>query len=394
MKTTPVTVRLKERVWNLVDQIAEALGLERATIVREAIEERVDNLHVILPGTSLNAVIQQIRAASSSTRTVLLSRLKNGLKLGEYSIDGDGSVSPLILAARGQSDVEVVRLLLDAGADTDAVDSCGNTALVVAIADQGKGHDDNLSVIDLLLARGASPFVRPPLMAGMDVYGWAEEWEMAGTMRVIRNHAMEITIDRFFQKSPPSLMAHELLKSVGRFRYIQGVPWPKIFDEIKTLSIKYNISGELGSSTGSTPDQVAAFVLRELGAWSRIVKEGIKNGTPDKIIIQELRHLRAMWLDVASAFSKLGRTPESTMELVFKEMNKEEKSIGQLSLIIRGSYYHFQGPLNKLREWMEVNDISMEEVVKSGWEDAKSQEGLWRRFGISEIREPTHENPK
>jgi ankyrin repeat protein len=70
-----------------------------------------------------------------------------------------------LLAAAGAGQLEMARLLLEAGADPSLTDSDGNTPLMTAA---GNGHPD---VLRLLLARGAAvdtmvsgrdrPFVLP-----------------------------------------------------------------------------------------------------------------------------------------------------------------------------------------------------------------------------------------
>jgi ankyrin repeat protein len=77
-----------------------------------------------------------------------------------------GSLTPLILAVAA-GDTEIVRMLLAAGARTDAQDVRGMTPLMLAVATDHPNHD----IIKMLLAR--NPDLRVKSKAGETVLDWA-----------------------------------------------------------------------------------------------------------------------------------------------------------------------------------------------------------------------------
>jgi len=71
--------------------------------------------------------------------------------------DGPSGQRPL-LAAASNGDVEFVRALLDAGADVNATDRNGNTALSNAVYEYSDDrHGDYVPVLEALLEHGADP---------------------------------------------------------------------------------------------------------------------------------------------------------------------------------------------------------------------------------------------
>jgi ankyrin repeat protein len=79
---------------------------------------------------------------------------------------GLGSLTPLILAVAA-GDTEIVRMLLAAGAKTDAQDVRGMTPLMLAVATDHPNHD----IVKMLLAR--NPDLRVKSKAGETVLDWA-----------------------------------------------------------------------------------------------------------------------------------------------------------------------------------------------------------------------------
>ncbi len=72
-------------------------------------------------------------------------------------VDGPSGARPL-LAAAGGGQVDTVRALLQAGAEIDAVDRHGNTALMEAVYRYSNANPEPfVRILDLLLERGADP---------------------------------------------------------------------------------------------------------------------------------------------------------------------------------------------------------------------------------------------
>lgn len=87
-------------------------------------------------------------------------RLANTNKLITAGADVDakdvGDWTPLHFAARTDSP-EVVQLLLDSGADVNAINGRGETSITIAA---GSTAASEAGVLDLLRARGADPFLK------------------------------------------------------------------------------------------------------------------------------------------------------------------------------------------------------------------------------------------
>jgi ankyrin repeat protein len=87
-----------------------------------------------------------------------LGKVKELLAAGRDPNEEDGpSGQRALLAAAFNGDVELVRLLLDAGADVDATDMHGNTPLSKAVYKYGQDNERYTRVIDQLLEHGADP---------------------------------------------------------------------------------------------------------------------------------------------------------------------------------------------------------------------------------------------
>jgi ankyrin repeat protein len=88
-----------------------------------------------------------------------LSKVNELLAAGQDPNEEDGpSGGRPLLAAASSGQLEIVRLLLEAGASVDATDRDGNTALSEAVYKyDDKSHDRDARVLDLLLEAGADP---------------------------------------------------------------------------------------------------------------------------------------------------------------------------------------------------------------------------------------------
>ena len=108
--------------------------------------------------------------------------VESGWDVNVRNADGDG---PLHQAVRAQ-DSAMVALLLDVGADVDAANNAGATALITVSENPSWGRilpeDPNAAVVALLLEAGADPNVRDPTFGGGTLLHWASE---RGDVRVI-----------------------------------------------------------------------------------------------------------------------------------------------------------------------------------------------------------------
>ena len=97
--------------------------------------------------------------ASAITKTEFLDLCRSGSQELKTALEKDsglvnarfkGYQTPLIAAAAEIKDVEILRILLSAGADVNAQDADGKTALITAA-----GKHDGLAAVQLLIRSGA-----------------------------------------------------------------------------------------------------------------------------------------------------------------------------------------------------------------------------------------------
>ena len=99
-----------------------------------------------------NAACQLVDAARNKD----LATLKTLLDLGHHPNANCGNKTPLI-AASFSGHAEVVKILLDRGADPNIQDTGGETALMQAVARVGHGQEQ---IVRMLLAAGADINIR------------------------------------------------------------------------------------------------------------------------------------------------------------------------------------------------------------------------------------------
>lgn len=124
------------------------------------------------------AICLSLPAGAQSETTTAQNALKTALRTGDIASvtealqagaepNPEGPISPLYIAAR-RGDVEIVEILIASGADLDATDPSGRTALVAALT--RRNHD----VVRTLIAAGADVNLaerspgRGPLMLVID----------------------------------------------------------------------------------------------------------------------------------------------------------------------------------------------------------------------------------
>jgi len=113
----------------------------------------------------------------SETRPILNLLLKAGGNIDQRTSEGHGQFTPLMYAAaRGEN--ECVKLLMEAGADVNARDEHGNTALMYAIT----GHAD---LQRLLIASGVP--VNAPLRDGTTPLAYAKSAGYADVVALLQN---------------------------------------------------------------------------------------------------------------------------------------------------------------------------------------------------------------
>lgn len=147
-----------------------AIGL--TALILAAATDHVDVVHALLEaGADPNAAGGVAHAGFFSVLTVAMNHQhKNRLKMIDILIAGGAKVnppnwfpeSPLFVAVR-ERDVEIVKALLDRGADVNWKNSVGATSLVVAISMQ----EPDVEILRLLIKAGADPN-KPRLWEGDD----------------------------------------------------------------------------------------------------------------------------------------------------------------------------------------------------------------------------------
>lgn len=107
----------------------------------------------------LLAVMLAAAEASAITKTEFLDLCRSGSQQLKTALEKDkglvntrfkGYQTPLIAAAAEVKDVEILRILLSAGADVNAQDADGKTALITAA-----GKHDGFAAVQMLIQSGA-----------------------------------------------------------------------------------------------------------------------------------------------------------------------------------------------------------------------------------------------
>ena len=93
---------------------------------------------------------QTIRLAAAAVQGDI-NEMEAAIKAGA-AVNGNDVVGPPLVAAASRGNREAVKLLLDKGANVDARDNQGMTALMMAVAISGSAE-----TVQYLLARGANP---------------------------------------------------------------------------------------------------------------------------------------------------------------------------------------------------------------------------------------------
>ena len=131
--------------------------------------------------------------------------------LNRHDNENSGGWTPLMWAVNANTDknLEVVRVLIDAGANINEVDNFGWTALVHIAANE-VGHQ--IEILKLLLDSGADPYIKdfPPdedeknsvnYKGGEDFYDhaqvWVEEWVQKNLPEFWKNKKQELAQKRF-----------------------------------------------------------------------------------------------------------------------------------------------------------------------------------------------------
>ena len=107
----------------------------------------------------------------------------------ENSVDEDGTSA--LMAAAFAGELEIVRHLLEAGADPDLQDEAGLTALMNAVIAEGEmdldgGHGLFLEIVELLLDRDADPRIED--RDGFTALQYAAEYGLHEAAALLRRY--------------------------------------------------------------------------------------------------------------------------------------------------------------------------------------------------------------
>src|ERR1035441_8815060 len=126
---------------------------ESAAIIETLLAHGADPVHRDFPHPPPLMV-----AAENAAPAVLLRLIKAGADLNTLHAYNGASRTPLMISvehASGIGGMEQVRVLLDAGAEINKLNSEGETALIIEAKELGEGHGD-VAVLDLLVDHGAN----------------------------------------------------------------------------------------------------------------------------------------------------------------------------------------------------------------------------------------------
>jgi len=160
-------------------ELVAAIGTGDLSALRNELDAGTDPNGEWLQAPPMATWLPVYLAAEAGRADMLAALVAEGAEIDRRDRNGD---RPLDWAAR-YGETDIVRLLLDAGADVNAVDAeRGNVALVNALSG---GHIDTAR---LLLARGASPAVASP-NRGSALYWAVSSGDMALVERLIAGGA-------------------------------------------------------------------------------------------------------------------------------------------------------------------------------------------------------------
>jgi ankyrin repeat protein len=138
----------------------------------------------------------------NSTSPAETTRVKNGPI-------GIGSLTPLIISA-ASGDTEVVRILLQAGARVDAQDVRGMTPLMLALATDHPNRD----IVKLLIDKGADTKIKSK--AGESALDWALKFKDASMIAAIRAASPGVEPLKHDPVTPGRLGARNALVSIQK----------------------------------------------------------------------------------------------------------------------------------------------------------------------------------
>ena len=391
-----VSFRLGRLIGEKFDDIANWYRRDKTAIVKEAIEAQhqhaLERLGPNCDWQSLPALVFAAKRSEGEGRRAFLLEIREKLSSAKADPETSGGSARDALAesVRDRSDLEIARILIECGAEVDTPDHYGRTPLMLAVQDQPDGEDVNLSVIDLLLEKGAWIFRSKQSYNGPDIFDEAERKGLRGTMRLLRIHAQQIPLARFQEmelRLGRDLNMLERLQRVARFRFIQGKSWPEIYVELSNLVKVQEIRSEITRILSVELIQgLPAWVFGQMGVWRRIARDRIAEGCPEVEIIKELQSLDCNWPDIALALSRAGRTPIEVLDAIFPFLEEENYlktcGIGSLAMVIHAAYYHFPGPLEDVPEFLRSKGVDVFEVLRTGWFSQDWRAEIRTRMGL------------